>query len=151
MSVCLFFCRKWEQTKCYGGRNKILSSADIHQFELVKYFVRNNVNATGCYMCICFTFRLIDRNTVVVLIQYASLNVYYYYFIQCIVMCTRLSIVKEIRNYYTIAFLIHSHKLIQQTDSVSKCKTNMPQNNFIIVDFLIDLSPSRKTRIDNWT
>ena len=31
--------------------------------------------------------------------------------IQFIVMCTRLSIVKEIRNYYTIAFLTHSHKL----------------------------------------
>ena len=26
-------------------------------------------------------------------------------------MCTRLSIVKQIRNYYTIAFLTHSHKL----------------------------------------
>ena len=32
-------------------------------------------------------------------------------FIQFIVLCTRLSIIKEIRNYYTTAFLTHSHKL----------------------------------------
>ena len=59
------------------------------------------------------TFGQIDRNTVVVLIKYAYLNVFIIIiiFIQFIVMCTRLSIVKEIRNYYTIAFLTHSHKL----------------------------------------
>ena len=33
------------------------------------------------------------------------------FFIQFIVMCSRWSIVTEIRNYCTIAFLTHSHKL----------------------------------------
>ena len=59
------------------------------------------------------TVSQIDRNTVVVLIKYAYLNVFIIIIIvQFIVMCTRLSIVKEIRNYYTIAFLTHSHKLL---------------------------------------
>ena len=54
-----FFCRKWEQMKCYAGRNKIFSSANIHQFlDFWTIFVRNNVNATGCYMCICFILHL---------------------------------------------------------------------------------------------
>ena len=55
--------------------------------------------------------------------------------IEFIAMCIRLSIVKEIRKYCTIAFLTHSHKLHPPTDSISKCKTNMPQNNSIIVYF----------------
>ena len=72
---------------------------------------------------------------------------FFFFFIQFIVMCTRLSIVKEIKNYYTIAHTFTQTPSIQPT--VSKCKTNMPQNNLIIVDFQIDLSQSRKTRIDN--
>ena len=35
-TLCQNFCRKWEQTKCYAGRNKIFSSANIHQFGLLK-------------------------------------------------------------------------------------------------------------------
>ena len=65
------------------------------------------------HVCLLYTtFSQNDRNTVVVLIKYAYLNVFIIIiFIQFIVMCKRLSIVKEIRNYYTIAFLTHSHKL----------------------------------------
>ena len=37
-TVCQIFCRKREQTKCYAGRNKIFSSANIHQVGLLKYF-----------------------------------------------------------------------------------------------------------------
>ena len=37
--------------------------------------------------------------------------IYFIIFIQFIVMYTRLSVVKDIKNYYTIAFLTHSHKL----------------------------------------
>ena len=74
-----------------------------------------------------------------------------FFFIQFVVMCTRLSVVKELKITTPLLFShIHTNS-IYPTDSVSKCKTNMPQNNLIIVDFLIDLSPSRKTRIDNWT
>ena len=50
-------------------------------------------------------------------------------------MYTRLSIVKEITTPLLFSH-IHTNS-IHPTDSVSKCKTNRPQNNLIIVDFLI--------------
>ena len=69
-NVNFFLCQKlYVKLFCYAGRNKIFSSA---------IFVRNNVSANGCYMYICFIqlFGQTDRNTVVVLIKYAYLNVF---------------------------------------------------------------------------
>ena len=99
------------------------------------------------------TFGQTDRNTVVVLRKYAYLNVF-------IIIIILFNLSKCVRAYQLLKKLeittpllfshIHTNS-IHPTDPVSKCKTNMPQNKLIIVDFLIDLSPSRKTRIDNWT
>ena len=75
------------------------------------------------------------------------------YDFECLNRIFRLSLNVKI-GFLGFTSLLFSHihtNSIHPTDSVSKCKTNMPQNNLIIVDFLIDLSPSRKTRIDNWT
>ena len=137
MSILFFYFFIFLFFFCYAGRNKIFSLANIHQFGLLKYFCQKQCQCDWVLhvYLLYTTFGQIDRNTVVVLIKYAYLNVFII-IIQFIVMCTLLSVVKEIRNCYTIAFLRHIHtNSIHPTDSVSKCKTNMPQNNLIIVDF----------------
>ena len=63
--------------------------------------------------------------------NYTYLNTIFNLFI---VMCTRLSVVTEIINYYTSAFLTLSHKPYPP-DRPSQCKTYMPENKLIIDDF----------------
>ena len=51
-TVCQIFRRKWEQTKCYAGRNKIFSSANIHQFGLLKYFLSEIMSVRLSVICV---------------------------------------------------------------------------------------------------
>ena len=58
-----------------GEEIKYFPQQTYISFDL-KYFCQNNVNGTGCYMCICFILHLAKLVvTIVVLIKYAYLNV----------------------------------------------------------------------------
>ena len=63
---------------CYARRNKIFSSANIHQFGLLKYFCQKECQCDWVLhvYLLYTTFGQTDRNTVVVLIKYAYLNVF---------------------------------------------------------------------------
>ena len=84
-------------------------------------------------MCICFILHL-AKLIVVVLIKSAYLNVFLLLF--NISYCAHAyQLLKKLEITTPLLFShIHTNS-IHPTNSVSKCKTNIPQNNLIIVDF----------------
>ena len=51
-TLCQIFCRKWEQTECYARRNNTISSANIHQFGLLKYFLSEIMSMRLGVICV---------------------------------------------------------------------------------------------------